>query len=149
MSDLTFIAALRRFVTRRGGPSLIWSDHGTNFVGGNRELRELFRVKSHRELFLSSVPATILWIVGVGSEECEKPPVKLTFEEFTTVLTQVEACLNSRPLIPNNSTVDDGIEVLTPGHFLIGKPVTALPDPQICYRAVSLLRPLSAPLLGE
>ena len=36
VSDLTtdaFIAALRRFTSRRGKPSLILSDHGTNFVG--------------------------------------------------------------------------------------------------------------------
>ena len=31
---------------------------------------------------------------------------------------------------------DDGIEVLTPGHFLVGKP---LPDPSFSYRSVSLL----------
>ena len=43
VSDLTseaFIAALRRFIARRGYPSLLWSDHGTNFVGANRELSE-------------------------------------------------------------------------------------------------------------
>ena len=45
--------------------------------------------------------------------------VKLTFEELSTLLTQIEACLNSRPLVPLPSD-DDGIEALTPGHFLIG-----------------------------
>ena len=42
VSDLTseaFIACLRRFISRRGKPSLIWSDHGTNFVGAAREIR--------------------------------------------------------------------------------------------------------------
>ena len=67
-------------------------------------------------------------------------PVKLTFEEFTTVLTQIEACLNSRPLTPLNLPDDDGIAVLTPGHFLIGKPLMSLPDPQLSYRSVSLLK---------
>ena len=43
VSDLTtdaFIATLRRFIARRGKPSSIWSDHGTNFVGAVRELRQ-------------------------------------------------------------------------------------------------------------
>lgn len=44
VSDLStdaFIASLRRFIAHRGKPSLIWSDHGSNFVGAARELREL------------------------------------------------------------------------------------------------------------
>ena len=162
VSDLTteaFIAALRRFISRRGYPSLIWSDHGTNFVGANRELKELSK-------FLCSQQAQ-----GTISEFCngkniewkfipEKAPhfggiwesavksaklhlsrvvgsVKLTFEELSTILTQVEVC---HPLIPVSTADDDGIETLTPGHFLIGKPLAALPDPSYSYRSVSLLR---------
>ena len=44
---------------------------------------------------------------------------KLNFKELTTVLTQVEACLKSRPLPVADP--DDGVEPLTPGHFLIAK----------------------------
>lgn len=64
-----------------------------------------------------------------------KRAVKLTFEELTTVLTQIEACLNSRPLIPLPCD-DDGIDILTPRHLLIGRPLEALPDPAFLYRSV-------------
>lgn len=65
---------------------------------------------------------------------------KLNFEEMTTILTQIEACLNSRPLgsVPHND--DDGIEMLTPGHFLIGRPLQAMPDHLHTSQTLTLLR---------
>ena len=45
VSSLTseaFIATLRRFIARRGHPTLIMSDHGRNFVGADHELQDLF-----------------------------------------------------------------------------------------------------------
>ena len=165
VSDLTteaFIAALRRFIARRGYPSLIWSDHGTNFVGATRELKEIHdflcsqQVQGTVSEFCSSknidwrfIPEKAphfggLWESAVKSTKLHLTrvvgSVKLTFEEFSTILAQIEACLNSRPLVPMSTADDDGIEVLTPGHFLIGKPLSALPDPSFSYRSVSLLR---------
>ena len=65
--------------------------------------------------------------------------VKLTFEELCTVLSQIEACLNSHPLTSLPSE-DDNIQVLTAGHFLIGKPLEALPDSPSSDQPVSTLR---------
>ena len=164
VSDLTseaFIACLRRFVARRGKPSLIWSDHGTNFVGADRELKEFLEFLQHQKTqgtiseFCSTqgiqwkfIPEHAphfggLWEAAVKSMKTHLKRVvanvKLTFEELTTVLTQVEACLNSRPLVPLPCD-DDGVDILTPGHFLIGRPLESLPDPAFSYRSVSLLR---------
>jgi len=52
VSDLTtpaFIAALRRFVSRRGYPSTIMSDNSTNFVGAQNTLREIHKFLNHPE----------------------------------------------------------------------------------------------------
>ena len=163
VSDLTseaFIACLRRFVARRGKPCLIWSDHGTNFVGANRELKEFFEFLGQQKTqgiiseFCSTqniewrfIPECAphfggLWEAAVKSMKTHLKrvvaTVKLTFEEFSTVLTQIEACLNSRPLVPL-SCDDDGVDALTPGHFLIGRPLESLPDPAFSYHSVSLL----------
>ena len=46
VSELTTsasVAALRRFIGRRGISNTIWSDHGSNFIGAEREIRELLR----------------------------------------------------------------------------------------------------------
>ena len=163
VSDLTtaFIATLRRFTARRGKPSHIWSDHGTNFVGAACELKELAEFLEHQKTqgvisqFCSTqriswkfIPERApnfggLWESAVKCMNTHLrrviSDVKLTFEEFTTILAPVEAVLNSRPLV-SMPCDDDGIEPLTPRHFLIGKPLESLPDSPVSYRAISLLR---------
>ena len=164
VSDLTaeaFIATLRRFIARRGKPSLIQSDHGSNFVGAKKELEQLAaflqQQKSQSQIsqFCASqkiqwkfIPERSshfggIWEAAVKSFKFHLKRVtnnaKLTFEECYTVLTQIEACLNSRPLV-TNSADDGGIEALTPGHFLIGRPIAALPDSAYSYHSTSLLR---------
>ena len=67
-------------------------------------------------------------------------PHPLRFHELSSILTEVEAILNSRPLTPLHSTeVEDNL-VLTPGHFLIGHPLKAPPVASASQAKLSSLR---------
>ena len=44
-----------------------------------------------------------------------------------TSSVEIEAVLNSRPLTPLDSSPDDGTDVLTQGHFLIGRALKSIP----------------------
>ncbi|GBM45351.1 hypothetical protein AVEN_172970-1 [Araneus ventricosus] len=150
LSTEAFIGALKRFISRRGRPSDIFSDNGTNFVGANNELLKILKGLFKRESaekfedFLASEgikwhfnpPATPhfggLWEAGVKSLKGHLKRVVgntiLTHEEFFTLVTQVEAVLNSRPLCPLSEDPNDDL-ALTPAHFLVGTSLTSLPEP--------------------
>lgn len=155
VGDLTtnsFLAALRRFWSRRGIGNVIYSDNGTNFVGANRqlkELRELFTSETHKKMICQSaaevgvewkfIPPRSphfggLWEAAVksikGQLQKTLGTASLTYEEMSTILVRIEACLNSRPITPLSNDPSD-LSVLTPGHFLIGRALTNLPEPDL------------------
>ncbi|XP_044745123.1 uncharacterized protein LOC123306987 [Coccinella septempunctata] len=67
-SSKEFIAAFRRFTSRRGFCSDIYSDRGTTFVGADKELRELFEKST---AFIDTVFRTL---VAEGTNWHFNPP---------------------------------------------------------------------------
>lgn len=152
LSTQSFLAALRRFISTRGRPTTIWSDNATNFVGSKNELQEL------RRLFLSQqhIEAVHDQCLEDGIDWKFIPPrsphfgglweasIKvakrhllrtvgqsvLDFDELRTLICQVSAIMNSRPLCPISENPDD-LGVLTPAHFLVGAPLTSVVEPDI------------------
>ncbi|KMQ87354.1 hypothetical protein RF55_13373 [Lasius niger] len=142
-----FLATFDRFTARRGLPSAVYSDNGTNFQGADRELtrriREILRDTDLQNRFASEEinwhfipPATPqfggLWEAGVKSVKHHLRRIlgefTPTFEEFSTLLCNIECALNSRPIAP---LYDDpeSFDALTPGHFLVGSHLKAVPSP--------------------
>ncbi|KAL4123429.1 hypothetical protein QTP88_015607 [Uroleucon formosanum] len=161
LSTQAFISALNRFFDRRGKSITIYSDNATNFVGASHKLKEwydLFQTEQHKkkvEEVLSEsevqwrfIPPRSphfggLWEAAVKSMKnlVQKKilgNVHLTYEELYTVLTRAEACLNSRPLTPISTDPND-LSVLTPGHFLIGDSLLAIPEPDIAHVSINRL----------
>lgn len=143
LSTAAFLAAFDRFVARRGLPQDIYSDCGTNFVGAAQEIRSLFMDAKFQEHIINKSVCT--WHFNPPSAphfggiwEAAVKSMKLllvrtmrnhnpTFEELSSMLCRIEAVLNSRPLTPMTSSPQD-LDYLTPGHFLIGQPLLAVPE---------------------
>ena len=148
-----FLAAMRRFVSRRGLPKNVYSDNGSNFRGAKKELEKLYMwmndsdmTTSLKSFFLDNhttwhcIPERAphfggLWEAAVKSAKNHLKRVigeqSLTFEEMNTVVVQIEACLNSRPLLEQQSHNTDGIQPITPAHLLIGKALKAYPEQEL------------------
>ena len=91
LSTEDFLAGLRRFISRRGLPTEIHSDNGSNFVGAKNDLQQLYQFlqssKTNESIasYLLSQQLTgsvfqkgppLWWIVGGCCEVDEVPPEK-------------------------------------------------------------------------
>jgi len=75
-----------------------------------------------------------LWEAGVKSFKTSfyksTATKKYTFEELSTLLAKIEACLKSRPLSPMSEDQTD-LLALTPGWFLVGGPLLSIVKPEV------------------
>ncbi|XP_054746657.1 uncharacterized protein LOC129251317 [Anastrepha obliqua] len=130
-------------------PRKIYSDNATNFVGADPKLREL------RDAFAAQQTEVQKYATGEGFtfdfispraphfDGLWETAVKsakhllvraignalLTGVELQTLLAEVEAILNSRPLVPLRQDPNDG-EARTPAHLLVGCPFERCHQPK-------------------
>ncbi|XP_062537982.1 uncharacterized protein LOC134206294 [Armigeres subalbatus] len=150
LSTPAFLAALRRLVARRGRIVELHSDNATIFKGASHALNRVYRMLktkaadrnqifdwcSGNEITWKFIPPRAphfggLWEAAVKSAKHHLLKVvgnvNLAYEDLLTLLAQVEMCLNSRPLTPIPEDPTD-LDVLTPGHFLVGSNLQAVPE---------------------
>ena len=130
LSTASFLMALRRHIARRGRPSVIYSDNGTNFVGLNNifksvDFDKLASVAATKQIEWKFNPPTAAWwggfwerLIGILKRLLRRTLKKscLNYEEMLTVLLDCEAVINSRPI--TFMSEKNEIVPLTPSMFL-------------------------------
>ncbi|XP_076248154.1 uncharacterized protein LOC143187904 [Calliopsis andreniformis] len=130
----TCIAAIKRFFARRGKSRNLYSDNGSNFVGARNEIIEIQAFVNWSFSPPRSPHFGGLWEAAVKSFKkhlrATIGETVFTYEQFNSIIIEIEAILNSRPLTPLSSDPNDCI-ALTPAHFLIGGSLQTLPEYEI------------------
>nr|XP_022902869.1 uncharacterized protein LOC111415413 [Onthophagus taurus] len=132
------IRGLRRFIARRGVPDVVYSDNAKTFKRTDLELRKLSAilesekiqdlVRKHR-IHWRFIAERAPWWGGFWERMVKtvKDALKITLgrayverDELETILIEIEATINSRPLtyISDDST---DLTILSPSHFLTGR----------------------------
>ncbi|XP_065182717.1 uncharacterized protein LOC135813554 [Sycon ciliatum] len=140
VADMTteeFLLAFRRFVSLRGCPEEVMSDNAPQFILAKSVLDVAFEEMATSDDVLSYMSRTgvnmVKWhcnppispwmggfyerLVGTVKRSLKKVVGRalLTVSQLTTILMEVSAVVNSRPLV----YVDNDLqEILTPSHFL-------------------------------
>ena len=137
-STASFIMVLRRFVSLRGYPSKLYSDHGSQLTAASRELQAAVRDLNSDELRRFGAENGLEWEFSTpdapwqnGCSEALIRSVKrailsvigeqvLMFSELQTVFYEVANLLNERPIGRHPKEIDDGT-YLCPNDLLLGR----------------------------
>lgn len=144
-STMEFIQVLRRFFAIRGQPAVFMSDNGSQFVGAEKELRQMVQGFNQEQLqeFCSEKGMHWKFTTPAAPHQngCAEALVKscknaikkaignqvLTPSEFYTILLEVANLVNQRPIgrIPNDP--DDGAYIC-PNDILLGRASSQVPQ---------------------
>ena len=140
LSTQTFLNAFRRFTARRSLPKKVISDNASTFCAASDEIKTLLesdqvrRYMANHRIDWIFIPCRApnwggFWERCVGlMKTCIKKVLgraRVTLDELTTLVTQVESVMNDRPL----TYIDSEDEPLTPSHLLHGRRINTLPYP--------------------
>lgn len=133
-----FLECFGRLTARRGPCKELWSDNGTTFVGADNELSRVLREweNSFPEQQVSDMGTAWKFItpgapfkggVWEAAVKTFKHHFKrvlgariLTIDQMYTLVVQIEACMNARPLFAQSDDPMD-INPITPAHLVIGR----------------------------
>lgn len=153
MDTDSFINALRRFISRRGAPVRIRSDNGSNFVSGERELKEAINQWNQEQIHEYLLQQNVEWVFNppAGShhggvwERCIRTVRKiiravvreqtLDDESLSTLFCEVESIVNGRPITKASDDPRD-MEALTPNHLLLLRSGAMLAPGSFCREDV-------------
>lgn len=141
-----FLLGLRRFIATRGKPDEILSDNASQFKAASTTLDLVWRNLLRRKEVLNYVSNQgIKWnfivelapwmggfyerLVGIVKRAFRKSIGRnlLTLIQLQTLIKEVEAVLNSRPLVYVGDDINSNIS-LSPNHFLTLNPNTGIPE---------------------
>ncbi|XP_064082979.1 uncharacterized protein LOC135198993 [Macrobrachium nipponense] len=120
------LLAIRRFVARRGLPSVIYSDNAKTFVAAKYEVQRMY---SHLAPKWNFIASRAPWWGGWWERLIRSVKLALrktlnlnyvSKSELETILVEIESIINSRPLT-YASDEPDSIHYLTPSHFILGR----------------------------
>ena len=121
---------LSRFQSRRDVPNLVISDNGKSFKGKSlRNYLRKFNIDWRFNIERCPQAEGFFERLVRSVKRCLKKTLrnaKLTYEEFVTILTEIEGVLNSRPLTYGNEELG---EPVTPAHLMIGHRILDRPNP--------------------
>ena len=141
LSAEAFLLCFRRFIARCSLPDALLSDNGTNFVAVHKFLIALQadeRVQNYlgdHKIKWHFISPRAPWQGGIYErmialvKDCQSKALhrhQVTPDELVTILTEVEAIVNNRPLTYLDSHVDTG-EILTPALLLYGRHIFLYP----------------------
>lgn len=140
LSTNDFIQALRRFISRRGRVSILYSDNGTNFTGLSNALKLLDWAEIEKSFTVNEIrfkfnpPSSPWWggfwerLIGILKDLLRKNlgQSSLSYEELHTLLVECESIINNRPLTYLHEEQD--LQTLTPAMFLQDLPSREAPD---------------------